>query len=87
MNLFKMEPEEWFHRPIKGYLDIALPMLQMDLTGNSYNNETIDSLIEERNAARAAKNWKRADEIRDELLKAGIELLDGSEGTKWRRKE
>lgn len=51
--------------------------------------ETLDSdieaLIEERQAARKAKNFKRADEIRDQLLKEGIQLLDTREGVKWKR--
>jgi cysteinyl-tRNA synthetase len=45
----------------------------------------IDALVAERDAARAAKDFARADAIRDELTARGIELLDGSEGTRWRR--
>lgn len=44
----------------------------------------IETLIEQRNAARKAKDFARADEIRDELTGRGIELLDGPEGTTWR---
>ena len=46
----------------------------------------IDALVAERDAARAAKNWARADQIRDELAERGIELLDSPTGTRWRRK-
>ncbi len=45
----------------------------------------IDALIAERNTARAEKNFARADEIRDQLAAAGIELEDLREGTRWRR--
>ena len=45
----------------------------------------IDDLIQERQAARKAKDFKRADEIRDELLKKGIILKDTREGVKWQR--
>ena len=45
----------------------------------------IEKLIEERQAARKAKNFARADEIRDELLKQGIVLEDTREGVKWKR--
>ena len=45
----------------------------------------IEALIEERQAARKAKNFARADEIRDELLAKGIILKDTREGTKWSR--
>ena len=48
-------------------------------------DEEIEKLIEERQAARKAKDFKRADEIRDELLKKGIILKDTREGVKWQR--
>ncbi|MEH6753600.1 MAG: cysteine--tRNA ligase [Alphaproteobacteria bacterium] len=48
-------------------------------------DEAIDALIEERNAARADKDFARADEIRDELDAQGIVLEDGAGGTTWRR--
>ena len=40
---------------------------------------------EERQAARKARDFKRADEIRDELLAQGIILEDTREGVKWKR--
>ena len=45
----------------------------------------IEALIEERTRARKEKNFQRADEIRDELLKKGIELKDTREGVQWKR--
>jgi cysteinyl-tRNA synthetase len=45
----------------------------------------IESLIEERLAARSSNEWNRADEIRDELCAMGIEIKDGPEGTTWTR--
>ncbi|MBE5997385.1 MAG: cysteine--tRNA ligase [Lachnospiraceae bacterium] len=45
----------------------------------------IEQLIEERQAARKAKNFARADEIRDELAAKGILLKDTREGVKWTR--
>ena len=45
----------------------------------------IEALIEERQAARKAKNFARADEIRNELLEKGIILEDTREGVKWQR--
>ena len=47
--------------------------------------EEIERLIEERQAARKEKNFKRADEIRDELLNKGIVLEDTREGVKWKK--
>ena len=46
----------------------------------------IEALIEERQAARKAKNYARADEIRNELAGKGILLEDTKEGVKWKRK-
>ena len=48
-------------------------------------DKEIEDLIAERQAARKAKNFARADEIRDELLAKGIELKDTREGVKWKR--
>ncbi len=45
----------------------------------------IEKLIEERQAARKAKDFAKADEIRSRLLEMGIELLDTREGVKWKR--
>ena len=45
----------------------------------------IENLIAERQAARKARNFKRADEIRDQLLAQGIILEDTREGVKWKR--
>jgi cysteinyl-tRNA synthetase len=47
--------------------------------------EEIESLIQERNEARAARDFARADQIRDRLASAGISIEDGADGTRWRR--
>ena len=48
-------------------------------------DEDIERLIAERQAARKEKNFKRADEIRDELAAMGIILKDTREGVQWKR--
>ena len=45
----------------------------------------IEKLIEERQAARKAKDFARADAIRDELLEKGIILKDTREGVQWKK--
>jgi len=45
----------------------------------------IQALVDEREAARKAKNFKRSDEIRDELKRRGIELEDTKAGMRWKR--
>lgn len=53
------------------------------------SGETLDSsveaLIAEREEARKNKDFKRSDEIRDELKEKGIVLEDGAGGVRWRR--
>ncbi len=48
-------------------------------------DEEIENLIAERQAARKERNFARADEIREQLLKQGIVLEDTREGVKWKR--
>lgn len=45
----------------------------------------VEALIQERTEAKKAKNFARADEIRDELKNRGILLEDTREGVKWKR--
>ena len=53
--------------------------------GEEISDARIGALIAERNEARRAKNFRRADEIRNELLRQRIALEDGPQGTTWRR--
>ena len=53
--------------------------------GGTLDDAEIERLVEEREQARRDKDWSRADQIRDDLLVAGVELEDGSDGTRWRR--
>lgn len=48
-------------------------------------DDEIERLIEERQEARKAKNFARADEIRNMLSERGILLEDTREGVKWKR--
>ena len=77
-------------RQLRG-LGAVLNILQLDadafLKGGVAEDDSarIAALIEERRAAKKAKNFARADEIRASLLAEGIELMDGPQGTTWRR--
>jgi cysteinyl-tRNA synthetase len=44
----------------------------------------IEELIDQRKAAKLAKNYALADKIRDDLQKSGIELIDTAEGVQWK---
>ncbi len=77
----------------KDYLEKCLERLKTlcDILGLVVEKKTelldadIELLIEERQQARKAKNFARADEIRAELLDKGIVLEDTREGVKWKR--
>ena len=58
--------------------------LQAGLQG-SMDASAIEQRIAERVAAKAARNFALADQIRQELLAAGIELKDSAQGTSWVR--
>ncbi len=47
------------------------------------DEKNIEGLIDARNAARKAKNFKESDRIRDELAKMGVVLKDTKDGTTW----
>lgn len=73
---------------IGGLLGIAQQKPDEFLKASAGANDDIaeiDALIEQRNSARASKDWAKADEARDKLTAMGITLLDGPEGTTWRR--
>ena len=50
-----------------------------------FSAERIEQMIQQRLAARKAKQFSEADAIRQTLLEAGIVLEDGPQGTTWRR--
>ncbi|MGO8718798.1 MAG: cysteine--tRNA ligase [Acidobacteriaceae bacterium] len=64
-------------------LNEAAPEL---VAGYALSAEAIDELIEERNRARKARDFARADAIRKELSGKGILLEDSAGGVRWRRK-
>ena len=44
----------------------------------------MDMLLEQRAAAKAAKDWAASDKIRDELAALGFEIKDTKDGTTWK---
>ena len=55
-------------------------------TDDSIDEDLINKLIDERKEAKKAKDFKKADEIRDKLSEMGILIKDTREGTKWELK-
>jgi cysteinyl-tRNA synthetase len=62
--------------------DVLAPTSQ----GNAILDSEIESLIAERAAAKKARNFARADRIREQLLEQGIILEDTKSGVRWKRK-
>jgi cysteinyl-tRNA synthetase len=74
-GLFRDDPEKYLaQQRVEG-------LKKLNLT-----EEEILQFIEERNLARKEKNYKRADEIRNNLLSKGIVLEDTPSGTNWKLK-
>jgi cysteinyl-tRNA synthetase len=74
-GLFRDDPEKYLARQRKEGLK------KLNLT-----EEEIVQSIEERNLARKEKNYRRADEVRNNLLSKGIVLEDTPTGTNWKLK-
>ncbi len=66
--------------PARSYLEAGKGK---HLAAEGLDVAAIERLIAERAAARKARDFKRGDAIRDELLARGVVLKDGAEGTTW----
>jgi cysteinyl-tRNA synthetase len=64
----------------------AVEWLQATGSDDDISANEIETLIAERQQAKLAKNYARADEVRVQLLAQGVVLEDSREGTKWKRK-
>ena len=69
LGLLGTDPDAWF----------------MTEVSDGLSAEQIETLLAARRAARAGRDFKLADQIRDQLVAAGILIEDGAEGTRWRR--
>jgi cysteinyl-tRNA synthetase len=69
LGILRESPAEWFMRGADGELDAA----------------RVEALLADRRDARARRDFAAADRIRDELIRGGILIEDGPEGTRWRR--
>lgn len=68
----------------------ALGLLQQEpgawfARGRSSEDVRIQALIDERNAAKAARDFTRSDAIRDQLAAEGVLLEDTAQGVRWKR--
>jgi cysteinyl-tRNA synthetase len=66
--------------------DSVFDVLKPTVSAAAITDEEINRLIAERQSARKLKDFKRSDEIRNELLDRGIVLEDTKDGARWKRK-
>jgi len=67
LGLLQQDPEAWFKQA----------------GGTAVDAARVEALLEERRAARAARDFARADAIRAELAAMGVAIEDGAQGTRW----
>lgn len=65
--------------PEKGLADIQ----EYLIAAKNLDVEQVEAKVQQREEARLAKDWTRADEIRDALIEEGICIMDTPNGTKW----
>jgi len=85
LGVLYLQPEEFLQKS-----KVTEPGISVEFSGvgtvSGPTDAAIEHLIAERRAARAARNFKESDRIRDELMKGGIILEDKPDGTTtWRR--
>jgi cysteinyl-tRNA synthetase len=73
LGLLSQDPEQWFR------------WTPPEASGIGLSDSQIEDLLRERQSAREARNFARADHIREQLTAAGVVLEDGVAGTQWRR--
>ncbi len=71
LGILEQDPQQW---------------LQGNVAAGDIAAEEIERLIEERQQAKLARDYARADEIRQSLLEQGVVLEDSREGTRWKRR-
>lgn len=71
LGILEQDPQQW---------------LQEAGSTDAISAAEIEAAIIERQDAKLAKNYARADEVREELLARGVVLEDSREGTQWKRK-
>ena len=69
LGILQKDPNNWF---------------KIGISSSNISSEEIEDLIEARNEARAKKDFKLADSIREDLSSKGIEIEDTDSGTIWR---
>ena len=94
LGILQEDPMVYLQKPVREIPDGRIVSASMHATGHStavvegraqFSAASIEELIAQRNAARAAKNFSESDRIRDELRAQGVILEDNAGRTTWRR--
>lgn len=76
----QLQPAQSAFKELTNVLGLTLA----EKKGSSEKEAEVNALIAERNEARKGKQWKRSDEIRDQLKEMGVTIEDSKDGTTWR---
>ena len=76
----QLSPAQDTFKQLAGVLGLKLE----EKKGSSEDEAQVVALIAERTQARKDKNWKRSDEIRDQLKAMGVTIEDSKDGTTWK---
>ncbi|GAB1471617.1 cysteine--tRNA ligase [Chloroflexota bacterium] len=76
----QLSPAQAAFKELAGVLGLKLE----EKKGDSEQEEQVNALIAERTEARKQKQWKRSDEIRDQLKEMGVVIEDSKDGTLWK---
>ncbi len=83
LGLLQSDPEAWFKRRIYASASVQ-GLIASVLAYDKPTAELIDSLVEQRTAARNAKNFAQADEIRKKLASMNVIVEDTPQGARWK---
>ena len=79
-NAEQLQSAQDTFKQLAGVLGLTLE----EKKGSSEQEAQVEALIAERTEARKQKNWKRSDEIRDQLKEMGVTIEDSKDGTTWK---
>lgn len=73
-------------RELLTQFDSFFDVLKPTATAGGLTDNEVEALVAERNAAKKARDFTRADQVRTQLLEQGIILEDTKDGIRWKRK-